>query len=134
MEILVDLLMDPTREARILAACATAYSEREEGALLVRLKILAGDREEEVMAECFAALGRLSGVKALDFLQRFLDAAHPQSIQDAAAMAIGQLRRPAALAILLKQWKASVIPEHRIGLLLPIALSRLSEGVEFSPP
>jgi HEAT repeat protein len=113
MEILVDLLADPNHQARILAARAVAYSEREEGALLLRLKILSGDREEEVTCECINALGRLSGVKSLDFIERLMDRVHPETIQDAAAMAIGQMRRPAALAILLKHWESSIFPDRR---------------------
>src|SRR6185436_13465161 len=45
MNELVDLLMDSSHQARIMAARAIAYAGRDEGALLLRMKILAGDRD-----------------------------------------------------------------------------------------
>jgi hypothetical protein len=131
MSELVDLLMDPSHQARILAARAIAYAARDEGALLLRLKVLAGDRDENVTCECLLAMGNLAGVRALPLLRKYLDdSAHP-ALAESAAMALGEMRNRDALAALLGRWERSAFAADRRALLLPIALSRLAEAIEF---
>jgi hypothetical protein len=127
---LVTLLADPTHQGRIMAARAIAYAGREEGALLLRLKILTGDRSDDVTAECLLALANLSRVKALPFIQTYLASRNP-ALAEAAAMALGEMRHESALNLLLEEWQRSPFPQSRQTLTLPVALSRLPQSVDF---
>src|SRR5580704_13681631 len=55
----VTLLVDREVPARAGAIRAIAEAGRPEGILLLRLKALLGDKEDEIVAECFSALLRL---------------------------------------------------------------------------
>jgi HEAT repeat protein len=127
---LVDLLVDEWHTARIMAARAIAYSGRDEGALLLRLKILSGDKLDDVTAECLLALGNLARTKALPFIRRYLHSPHP-ALSEAAAMALGEMRHESALAVLLDEWEHNSLTDSRKTLTLPIALSRLPKSLDF---
>ena len=127
---LVDLLADEEHAARIMAARAVAYAGRDEGALLLRLKILTGDREDVVVAECLLALGNLARARAMPFIRRYLDDPNP-AVAEAAAMALGEMRDAAALDVLLDRWRRDPLPESREMLALPIVLSRLPRSLDF---
>ena len=127
---LVDLLTDVEHQARIMAARAIAYAGRDEGALLLRLKILTGDREDVVTGECLLSLSNLSRGRALPFIRQHLDDPNP-TIAESAALAIGEMRDAAALDVLTDRWARHPLAETREGLALPIALSRLPRSVEF---
>jgi HEAT repeat protein len=128
MNELVDLLTDESHQSRIMAARAIAYAGRDEGALLLRLKILVGDPVEDVVAECLIALGNLSRAKALPFIRKYLDSRSPM-IAESAALALGEMRNANALSALLEQWERD--PFTCKSLALPIALSRLPQSQEF---
>jgi HEAT repeat protein len=130
MNELVELMNDPSHQARILAARAVAYTGWDKGALLLRLKILTGDREPEVTAECVVALASLERVRALEFIERFLGGRN-ETVAGAAALALGEMRHASALRVLLERWELDRSVEGRTTLVLPIALSRLPESVEF---
>jgi hypothetical protein len=130
MNELVDLLADPSHQARIMAARAIAYSGRDDGALLLRLKILVGDPSDDVTVECLLALGNLSKARALPFIAKYLDSSN-DALAEAAAMALGEMRHESALAILLEKWERDALPELRKPLALPIALSRLPRSLDF---
>jgi HEAT repeat protein len=130
MNELVDLLADPSHQARIMAARAIAYSGRDDGALLLRLKILVGDPSDDVTVECLLALGNLVKTRALQFITKYLDSSN-DALAEAAAMALGEMRHESALAILLEKWERDALPELRKPLTLPIALSRLPRSVDF---
>jgi len=125
---LADLLADESHRARIMAARAIAYAGRDEGALLLRLKIRTGDREPDVTAECLIALGGLWRLRALSFVAGFLDD-RDSTLAEAAAMALGEMRHESALALLQEQWRRNDFGQIRAGLALPIALSRLPASV-----
>jgi hypothetical protein len=126
MTVLADLLGDPEQQTRIMAARAIGYAGQESGALLLRLKILSGDKDATVMAECFAALVQLTPAKALPLLERFLGRADDDLAQEA-AMAIATSRREEAMAILKRHWDEDVL--KRGSLLLPLAMLRRPEAV-----
>jgi len=130
LTLLVDLLVDPERPARMAAARALAYLGRGEGALLLRLKILQGDREPEVMAECFSGLLSLSPSEAIPFVGRFLGWDDP-AIAESAALALGETRRPAALELLKDRWETSTDSAFRQVLLVAIASLRISAAADF---
>jgi hypothetical protein len=130
MNELVDLLVDESHQARIMAARAIAYAGRDEGALLLRLKILAGDPDDSVVGECLIALGSLARGKAIPFIRKYLDSTNP-TLSESAALALGEMRDPVALDVLLEQWTREPRPATRTPLALPIALSRLPKALEF---
>jgi hypothetical protein len=113
-----------------MAPRAIAYAGRDEGALLLRLKILTGDALEDVTAECLLALGTLSRTKALDFIANYLDSPY-EAIAQSAAMAIGEMRDESALTVLIERWEHAAQPDNRKTLALPIALSRLPRSLDF---
>jgi HEAT repeat protein len=127
---LVDLFADDEHQARIMAARAIAYAARDEGALLLRLKILTGDREDVVTAECILSLANLSRARALAFIRRYLDDPNP-TLAEAAALAIGEMRDPTALQVLTDRWAHDPLPNSHQALALPIALSRLPKSLDF---
>ncbi len=124
---LADLLADKEPQARIMAARAIAYAGVESGALLLRLKVLSGDPDTTVMAECFTALVQLTPAKALPLLERFLDRGDTDLAQEA-AIAIASSRREEALGILCRHWEKDIT--RRESLLVPLAILRRPEAVE----
>jgi hypothetical protein len=127
---LVNLMADKEVEARIGAVRALAYSEREEASLLLRFKVLTGDREASVISECFAALMKLSPRKSLLFVSHFLDPEY-SSLCEPAALAIGESRLSEAYELLKEKWERKPHPQFRRMLLLPIALVRQESALEF---
>lgn len=127
MIVLADLLADPEAQTRIMAARAIAYAGQESGALLLRLRILSGDKDATVMAECFAAIVQLTPGKALPLLERFLGGADADLAQEA-AMAIATSKREEAMGILRRHWEQDVL--GRESLLVPLAMLRRPEAVE----
>ena len=129
----VDILMekDPRPQARVGAARALGASGREEAGLLLRFKLLARDRESDVLAECIHSLARLWAQKSLKYLVPYLHASDPM-LRDNAALAIGGLRQPVAFHALQERWNEGIAikADARPALLLGIAMTRLPEAVE----
>jgi HEAT repeat protein len=130
LEVLADHLVDPEPQVRLTAARGIGYSGSDAGALLLRLKVQAGDAEEDVLAECFAQLVRLSPARSIAFTTRFLDVPD-ESLRRAAAFALGGSREPAALRALTDRWEADFTPENRHFLVPAIAMHRSKEAIDF---
>jgi hypothetical protein len=131
---LADLLMDGEPAARIAAARAIAYrSGAEDGGALLRLKLLAGDRELDVLIECIDALLKLAPVKSLPFIiERFVDATQlDEELRNAALLSIGETRTPEAARLLIERWATQLTLEQRKPLLLALALTRQQPAIEF---
>jgi HEAT repeat protein len=130
MEVLVDLLNDDEPQVRIMACRAPGYAAHDAGALLLRMKILAGDRDDDVLNEAFQQLVRLQPRDALPFVERFLD--HPDAVRrQSAFLALGASREPEALRTLVQRWSRSIDADSRRVLALAIAVHRSAEGFEF---
>src|SRR5688572_21467510 len=130
LEVLADHLMDPEPQVRLSAARGIGYSGSDAGALLLRLKIQAGDAEEDVLVECFAQLVGLSPARSIAFAKRFLDAPD-DSLRRAAVFALGGSRDPAALRVLTDRWEADFSPANRTFLIPAIAMHRSAEARDF---
>ena len=78
------LFADKDSVCRMTAARACAYSERDEGLGMLRLRILAGD-EDDVIAECFTAMVRLSPAKGIPFVAGYLESSN-EAWREAAAL------------------------------------------------
>lgn len=127
---LIDLLADPEKVTRQGAAQALALTGREEAALVLRMKLLCGDGEYEVIGECLTALLSLTPVDAVPFVARFLDS-KDETIRLEAAAALGASGRPEAVAVLIDCWKAGRSETFCESLLLAIGAARRPEAVEF---
>ena len=126
----VNLLADKEVPARLGAIRAIADSGDIAGALLLRLKALVGDKEDEVIGECFAGLLRLAPAPSLDFVAGFLKSAS-EEIRERAALALGESHLAAAFPVLRDAWVETAQAARRRTLLLSIAMLRLDEAVEF---
>jgi HEAT repeat protein len=126
----VTLLADPEPAARSGAVRAISETGQYAGVLLLRYKALIGDKDEEVVAECFAGLLRLAPAESLEFVASFLHF-HPDEITERAALALGESRLAAAFPLLRHAWEASAQATLRRTLLLAMAMLRRDEAVEF---
>jgi HEAT repeat protein len=126
----VNLLADKEAPARVGAIRAIADSGDIAGALILRLKALLGDKEDEVIGECFSGLLRLAPAPSLDFVARFLQSAS-EEIRERAALALGESHVPAAFPLLREAWEQTSQAARRRTLLLSIAMLRMDEAVDF---
>jgi hypothetical protein len=127
---LADLLADPEVAARVAAARALAYSENEQGVPLLRLKVLVGDDEPEVLSECLTALLKIAPGPSLAFVAKQLDAPRAPT-REAAALALGASRLRDAFAVLRDWWNRIADPDPRRVALLAIAMLKHDEPIEF---
>ncbi|HEY6972155.1 MAG TPA: hypothetical protein VJA94_23285 [Candidatus Angelobacter sp.] len=130
LEEIVTLLVDAWQAARIGAVRALASNGGHAGSLLLRLKLLTGEQEPDVLAECFSGLLAGTGESALPLVASYVDSPD-LAVAEAALLAIGSSRLPGAF-ILLKEKSARTAagPLRRI-TLLAIAMLRSDEAVKF---
>jgi HEAT repeat protein len=127
---LADTLADPDKLVRLNGAIALDQLGQPEGALLLRLKLQLGDREADVVAQCFTSLLSLAPAESVDFVARFLDAADAD-VQLEAASALAQCREPRALEVLSSFWERPLLStELRRVLLLHLGASPLPEAAD----
>lgn len=126
----VSLLVDSVPQARVGAARALASNGGEAGALLLKLKVLTGDDEPDVMAECFSGLLAAPSERSLQFVSQYADSAEP-AIGEAALLAVGSSKHPAAFDLLKEKWERSARGVLRKTLLLAMALTRSEEAIRF---
>ena len=127
---LVDALGDPEKPVRVEAARAIAQLAGPDSLLLLRLKAICGDRESEVVGQCFAGMLAISPVDSIAFIASFLDLPEEDAAIEAAA-ALGESNDPAALQILREKWSAHKDPGIRRAILLSLGGSRLQSAAEF---
>lgn len=128
--VLADMLVDREPPVRVAAAKGLTYLGSRESELLLRLKVLTGDREIDVMSECLAGLVTIAPDRSVEFAARFLRS-EDIALAESAALAIGQSHSPAAYALLRKCWDDDPLPDRRRSLLLPIALLRTDDAFDF---
>jgi hypothetical protein len=126
----VTLLVDREVPARAGAIRAIGEAGRQEGVLLLRLKALLGDREDEILAESFSALLRLDPAASVEFVAKFLHS-HSGGIGEQAALALGESRLAAAFDVLRQAWERGGAAEQRRTLLVAIAMLRSDPALEF---
>jgi hypothetical protein len=129
LEELAELIMDDEPQTRIMAARAIGYAGRPEGALVLRVKLRAGDEDSTVMGECCASLVQLIGGRALGPLARLLEG--EGVVAQEAALAIASLKSAEAFAALKGRWESCMRLEVREMLAVPMAMVRVPETVEF---
>src|SRR5687767_13997814 len=128
---LVTLLVDKDSQARIYACRALAYTARDDvAAPILRLKVLTGDRDPDVLAEAFTALVRLTPDKAVDFIAPWLDH-DDENLRAAAALSLGESRRASAFDLLRTHYERTADPDARRTLLVALALLRLPQSIDY---
>ncbi|HEX7289179.1 MAG TPA: HEAT repeat domain-containing protein [Candidatus Angelobacter sp.] len=130
LEEIVPLLVDEWPEARIGAARALAVNGGPAGALLLRLKILTGESETDVLAECFSGLLATAPERSLSLITSFIDS-EDIAVAEAALLALGSSRLPEALDLLKARWERTAGGPLRKIVLLAIAMIRSDAAIEF---
>jgi hypothetical protein len=126
----VAMLVDPEPPARIGAVRAIATNGGDAGALALRLKVLTGDSETDVIAECLSGLLASPSASAIAFVARYVDAEEP-AIAEAAILALGTSRGPQAFQVLKEKWERTLRGPLKKVLLLALATSRNEDALQF---
>jgi HEAT repeat protein len=130
LERFAEMLADRSKTARVGAARAIAALAHPEGGPLVRLKLLLGDNDPEVIGECCSALLRLAPETGLPLVLEKL-ASPDSSVAIQVAMALAESRNRRAFEPLKTAWHRQRDHEARAAILIAIALLRCSEANEF---
>jgi HEAT repeat protein len=125
----VDLLADLEKSARIDAVRALGQVPGHDTILLLRLKALAGDKDQEAIGACFDTLLSMS-TESIPFVARFLEAADP-GIRAEAASALGACPELPAFEALAECFEARLDPELKTAILRSLAASRQLAAAEF---
>ena len=123
LTICVGLLVDPEPAARAGGLRGLAASSRPDVALVLRLFALRGDTDPGVLAEAFAGFLVLSADDPVPFVAERLAAAD-RDVARAAAMALGEARRPEAVSALRERLPGEDRPDVRHAIMLALATSR----------
>jgi HEAT repeat protein len=129
LALLVDMLTDPEKAARVGAVQALTYSGTEAAGLLLRLKARLGDAEPEVLSECFGGILELVPEQGVSFVAEFLTAAD-EAVREAALLALGSSRRPEALEV-LKSFAEKHPGKLQEVAHVALALLRLSAATDY---
>ncbi len=129
MNELAALLADKEADARIGAAGALRHCGPS-AAPLLRFKVLTGDEEPAVVAECLTGLMALSSSASFEFVANFVDPEQP-SLYEHAALALSESRLPGVFELLKEKWTGTFDREFKEALLLPVALTRSDEARDF---
>lgn len=127
---LLESLVDAEKTVRAEAARAIGRIPRDEAALLLRLRLLQGDEEPEVLGACFSALLGIENAGGISFVERFLE--RDEQTAGEAAIALGLTHQAEAFAILKRAWEQN---RRRVQLaaviLTAMALTNLPEAIDF---
>lgn len=127
---LVDLLVDPEWQARAGAVRAIAAVGSDTASLLLRFKALTGDKEPDVLADCFSGLLAVEGAEAVPLVTSFAGERN-QEVREAAILALGASRRSDAIDWLKERFESVADPETRQCILLSLATSRTEAAIGF---
>jgi HEAT repeat protein len=127
---IVPLLVDEWPEARIGAVRALASNGGESGALLIKLRILSGESQPDVLAECFSGLLTAAPQRSLSLVGGFIDS-EDTAIAEAALLALGSSRLPEALDLLKAKLEDGAGSPLRKTMLLAIAMVRSDAAIEY---
>ncbi len=127
---LVNAMVDPARDVRMAVAQALGYVGTEAAGLILRLKTRIGDRDPDVLSECYSGLLEVDPKENLAFVAEYLDPDEPARCE-AAAMALGKSRLPDALVPLGACWQACGPSDTGRQVLLAIAMLRLPSVFDY---
>lgn len=127
---IVSLLVDEWPDARIGAIRALAVNGGQAGALLLKLKLLTGDSEPDVLAECFSGMLTAAPERSLRLIAGFADS-EDTGIAEAALLALGSSRLPEAFDLLKDKWERTAGGPLRKAVLVGMAMIRSDAAIEF---
>lgn len=141
LDLLLEPLVDRDKVVRMEAARAIGHAGGTSGALVLKLRVMVGKEEPEVMGACFSALLGVdaeSRTAAVALVTSFLD--EDDEIAGEAAFALAETHDAGALSALIARrrrdassWLYSVL-DHAIALTrLPAALEFLLTQIEHEP-
>ena len=125
---LIDLLADADKTVRAEVVRAIEQVGSVSAGQLLRLKAVLRQDEPEVLGACYGGILRVEGVKAIEWVQRFLGGADDAAAE--AALAIAGTHSPQGFAALQAGLEKAVDPWFRSVLLSAIGLTRQDEGLE----
>ncbi|HEU5415416.1 MAG TPA: hypothetical protein VFW31_16735 [Candidatus Angelobacter sp.] len=129
MDEVVSLLVDEWPDARVGAVRALAVNGGPAGALLLKLKLLTGDSEPDVLTECFSGLLAAAPERSLRLIAGFVDS-EDLAVAEAALLALGSSRLREAFEVLKARWETAAGPLRKT-VLLAIGMVRSDETIEF---
>lgn len=127
---LARLLADPDQQCRIAAVRGLGHSGATAALPLLQYKVLTAIRDVDVAAECFAAMVEIDAQRGFSFAAEYLDAPD-EAMAEAATLAVGESRRPAALDLLKQRLVACFDEETRRTLLLAVGLIRSEPAMNY---
>ena len=128
---LTALLHDPESRARAGAARAISCGNPREAEAVLRLKVLVGDAEAEVLGECFTGILSIAPTECLPFVATYLSG-ESEGVRDFAALALGESRNPKAVEHLRNAWDAAgPFGDFRIVLIRAAALNRTEAAFDW---
>ncbi len=128
---LTALLNDEESRARAGAARAISCGNPREAEAVLRLKVLVGDEEAEVIGECFTGLLSIAPIECLPLVATYLSS-ESEGVRDFAALALGESRNPKAVEPLRNAWDAAgPFGDFRIVLIRAAALNRTEAAFDW---
>jgi hypothetical protein len=132
LDLLLEPLVDKDKVVRMEAARAIGHAGGISAALVLKLRVLVGREEPEVMGACFSTLLRMdteTSAEMIALVAGFLDA--DDEIAGEAAFALAETHQAAALAVLIARRRKSASSWLYSVLDHAIALTRLADGLDF---
>ncbi len=130
LPLIVDALTDSEKDVRSAAAVALGAIGSQSAGLVLRLKVRMGDKDPDVLSECFSGLLAVDPSANLPLVAEFLE---PMSatVCEAAAMALGKSRLPEALDPLKQCWERCFNSDLKQHILLAIAILRRPGAIDY---
>jgi HEAT repeat protein len=126
---LIELLADKDKAVRAEAVHAIEQVGSTSASLLLRLRVVLGADEPEVLGACYGGILRIEGAGAIAWVRRFLDAGDDSAAE--AALAIAGTHSPEGFHALRESFVKAEDPWWRSVMLSAIALARQEEALEF---
>jgi HEAT repeat protein len=127
---MIPLLGDGEWKVRAGVIRAIAVTGGEPASLLLRFKMITGDKEPEVMSECFGAILDLEGSEGVRVVAQAASSGNPE-FREAAILALGASRRPDAVDWLKEKFESTADREGRRAILLALSTSRVEAAIDF---
>lgn len=123
-------LLADSLPARIGAVKAIAETGKPEGELLLRLHVIHGDSDAEVVGECFTALLGLTPQRSLAFVAGHLSSGN-DDVAEMAALALGETRMTGAFPVLRDALQGKMSRPVRRAVVLALAMLRRDEAFDY---